>query len=166
MSLAERSPRCAVAHVGLTVPDLDRAIDWYVEVLGFQLLAGPIALDRNDEVAADVFGERFGALRQAHLTGLGGAGVELFEFLEPRTEAQPPEFAYWRTGLSHFCVVVPDPDALIARITSTGGRLRTRRLWRLFADEPFAMAYCEDPFGNPIEIYSHSYERIYANRPT
>jgi hypothetical protein len=26
------------------------------------------------------------------------------------------------------------------------------------------MCYCRDPFGNTVELYSHSHERVYANR--
>ena len=29
-------------------------------------------------------------------------------------------------------------------------------------DKPYRMVYCEDPFGNIIEIYSHSYELTYS----
>ena len=28
----------------------------------------------------------------------------------------------------------------------------------------YRLAYCEDPFGNDIEIYSHSSERIFSNQ--
>ena len=29
-------------------------------------------------------------------------------------------------------------------------------------EKPYRMVYCEDPFGNLIEIYSHSYELTYS----
>jgi hypothetical protein len=29
--------------------------------------------------------------------------------------------------------------------------------------KPYRMIYMEDPFGNIVEIYSHSYELIYSN---
>ena len=32
------TPARALNHVGMTVPDIDRAIDWYSAVLGFQLI--------------------------------------------------------------------------------------------------------------------------------
>ncbi|WP_141995140.1 VOC family protein [Bacillus sp. B4EP4a] len=35
----------AVTHIGLAVPDLDAAIKWYEQVLGFRLLAGPFSFD-------------------------------------------------------------------------------------------------------------------------
>ena len=50
-------------------------------------------------------------------------------------------------------------DAVAAR----AGR-RTSRVWELFPGEPYRTCYCEDPFGNAIELYSHSHERTWANR--
>jgi len=29
-------------------------------------------------------------------------------------------------------------------------------------EKPYRMVYCEDPFGNLIELYSHSYELTYS----
>ena len=28
--------------------------------------------------------------------------------------------------------------------------------------KPYRMVYCEDPFGNIVELYSHSYELTYS----
>ena len=39
----------AITHVGLAVPDLDAAIKWYEQVLGFKLLAGPYSFDASEE---------------------------------------------------------------------------------------------------------------------
>ncbi|WP_394351764.1 VOC family protein [Halogeometricum sp. CBA1124] len=36
----QQYPR-GLAHVGLTVPDIDEAIDWYTTVLGFSHVRGP-----------------------------------------------------------------------------------------------------------------------------
>ena len=29
-------------------------------------------------------------------------------------------------------------------------------------EKPYKMVYCEDPFGNIVEIYTHSYELVYS----
>ncbi|MDM5285539.1 VOC family protein [Peribacillus castrilensis] len=39
----------AITHVGLAVPDLDAAIKWYEQVLGFKLLAGTYSFDASEE---------------------------------------------------------------------------------------------------------------------
>jgi hypothetical protein len=95
-----------------------------------------------------------GSFRQAHLTSANGVALELFEFAERRPR--------WR-GIFHVCVVPPSLERTAARIAAGGGR-RTSRIWHIFPDAPYRTCYCEDPFGNTIELYSHSHERTYANR--
>lgn len=146
----------AVAHVALTVTDLDAAIRWYGDVLGLEPIGPPVEV-RADQghggaVAADVFGPRFGRFRQAHLATANGVALELFEFADPAD------------AIAHFCLATPAIDALAELVAATGGRRRTSRVWELFDGEPYRMCYCEDPFGNVIELYSHSHERVYSNR--
>ena len=145
----------AVAHVGVTVTDLDRAVRWYGDVLGLEPF-GPVVEVRAGDghggaVAADVFGPGFDRFRQAHLAGANGVALELFEFAAPPGD--------WRAGIFHVCFAVGDVEAAAARV----GRPKTR-VWELFPGEPYRTCYCEDPFGNPIELYSHSHERTWANR--
>jgi catechol 2,3-dioxygenase-like lactoylglutathione lyase family enzyme len=148
----------AIAHVGMTVADADRAVAWYRDVLGFDQL-GRSTTTRPGEghagvVAADVLGSGTGPFRQAHMTGANGVALELFQFEEPPTAWQ---------GIFHLCVVAPKLERTAERIAATGGR-RTSRVWPIFPGEPYRTCYCEDPFGNTIELYSHSHERTYANR--
>lgn len=148
----------SIAHVGMSVPDLDRAVAWYRDVLGLDPLAAATRVDLDGghaaTVAADVLGTDIGSFRQAHLTSANGVALELFEF-----ERAP---ARWR-GIFHVCFVPARLDRTAERIAATGGR-RTSRVWRLFPDGPYRMCYCEDPFGTTIELYSHSHERTHANR--
>ena len=145
-----------VTHAGIAVPDLDAAVAWYSDVLGLEPLGPVVSVGAGDgsaaRVAADVLGP--GAFRQAHLTSANGVALELFEF-----EQRDPR----RRGIFHLCFVPPRLDRAAARIAAGGGR-RTSRIWPIFRDAPYRMCYCEDPFGNTIELYSHSHERVYANR--
>jgi catechol 2,3-dioxygenase-like lactoylglutathione lyase family enzyme len=146
----------AIAHVGIAVPDLDRAVAWYSEVLGLEPLGPPTAVAADGGhagiVAADVLGP--GSFRQAHLTSANGVALELFEFAERQRR--------W-SGIFHVCLVPPSVERTAASIAATGGR-RTSRIWHIFPDAPYRTCYCEDPFGTTIELYSHSHERTYANR--
>lgn len=160
------TPR-AVAHVGISVPDIDAAVAWYGEVLGFRAIAPPGTVDvaaggHFAELCADIFGERLREVRMAHLTSANGTAVELFQFVDPGYERPLDNFAYWRGGIFHFCVVDPDVEGLVARIEATGGRQRSR-IWTIFEGKPYKAVYCEDPFGNILEIYSHNHESSFAN---
>jgi catechol 2,3-dioxygenase-like lactoylglutathione lyase family enzyme len=160
----------AVTHVGVTVTDLDRAVRWYGDVLGLDPIGPPVEVraDRGHggAVAADVFGARLGRFRQAHLASANGVALELFEFLEPPAERRRESFEYWKTGIFHVCFAVADIEQAAERISACGGRQRTSRVWRIFPGDPYRTCYCEDPFGNVIELYSHSHERTYSNRRT
>jgi catechol 2,3-dioxygenase-like lactoylglutathione lyase family enzyme len=158
----------AVAHLGLTVPDVELAMSWYSDVLGFEPLGPAVRVRAGEgyagELAAGVFGAGFGAFRQAHLAGSNGTAIELFEFLDPPAEPRAGGFEFRRTGISHLCAVAPDVEATAARIASGGGRRRMPRAAAIFPGEPYLTCFCEDPFGNVVELYSHSHERTYANR--
>jgi catechol 2,3-dioxygenase-like lactoylglutathione lyase family enzyme len=150
-----------LTHVGLVVPDIHAAVDWYSSVLGFVVLAPAVLLSADSHagrVAAAIYGERFGSCRQAQLMAGNGVALELFEFLDPPTQPRSGDFEYWRAGLFHICVVDPDIHGLAARIVESGGRMRTE-------GSPQQLVYCEDPFGNVVEIFTHSHEQTFANRP-
>ena len=158
------------AHIGLTVADLDKAVDWYTRILGCRVLLGPVELEADDthagRQAADVFGPEFKRFRQAHLMTPDGVALEIFEFRDPATPSERPPFSYWRPGVFHVCLVAPDIDRAADAIARSGGRMRTSRVWEIFEGEPFRMCYCEDPFGNVIELYSHPHEVVFAGRST
>jgi catechol 2,3-dioxygenase-like lactoylglutathione lyase family enzyme len=148
----------SVAHVGMTVPDVELAASWYRDVLGLEALTPQFEIrvrkGHAGRVAADVLGSRFDALRQAHLTSANGVALELFEFnTRPRGV----------DGIFHVCLVVDDVARMAEKVGRTGGR-QTSRVWQVFEDEPFLSCYCRDPFGNIVELYSHSHERTFANR--
>jgi catechol 2,3-dioxygenase-like lactoylglutathione lyase family enzyme len=155
-----------LTHVGLVVADIDAAVAWYTAVLGFVALAPAVVLAADSHagrVAAAIYGERFRRCKQAQLMAGNGVAVELFEFVDPPTQPRGGEFEYWRAGFFHICVVDPDIHGLAAAIVASGGRQRSEVL-TLFEDAPYQLVYCEDPFGNLIEVFTHSHEQTFANR--
>jgi catechol 2,3-dioxygenase-like lactoylglutathione lyase family enzyme len=165
--LRPTSRATTVVHVGVTVPDIELAVAWYSRVLGFDVLVAPVTVTAGQgsqgNGASDVFGARFGSMKIAQLVAANGVGIEFFQFLEPRTQNVNSGFDYWKPGPFHICVLGRDVDALADEIATTGGKQRTA-VHASFAGEPYRWCYCEDPFGNIIEIYSHSHEQVYANR--
>lgn len=156
----------AVNHIGVGVDNLDCAVDWYCAVLGFVLLKGPFEVRAttayDGPMAVNVLGERFRHMRQAHLVSANGIGIELFELIDPPHERRKPALQFWTNGFFHICITDPDVEGVVSRIIETGGR-QLSKIWRIHPDEAtHRMCYCEDPFGNVIEIYSHSYEQIYG----
>lgn len=150
----------SLAHVGVAVPDIDAAIDWYEELFGWTLLTEPRRVSGDEEGygrrrAVDVLGE-FESMTVATLVTGNQVGVELFEF-EPEDHADEPA----RDGYFHVCVVDPDVEGLAEHIDDRGGEHHAE-IWRLHEDDPtYRLTYCRDPYGNLIEIFSHNQEQMY-----
>jgi catechol 2,3-dioxygenase-like lactoylglutathione lyase family enzyme len=147
-------------HVGVTVTDIDKAVDWYVKVFRLELLEGPMLCDLGTVGAArrrDVFGPRWGAMKLAHLLTANGAGLELFQFVDPPVESLPDNFTYWRAGPHHIALTVDDFNTVLQRLKDHGGRQRSG----VFDVHGGAfICYCEDPWGNVVEIVSKSYREL------
>lgn len=152
------------SHIGLSVPDLDKAVQFYTEVLGWYVIMEPAEVQNDDtpigQMCRDVFGEDWEKFRIAHLSTGDKIGVELFEF--PQNEQPKDNFEYWKTGIFHFCVQDPDIEGLVEKVVSRGGKQRMPIREYYPNDKPYKMVYVEDPFGNIFEIYTHSYELTYS----
>ena len=95
-------------------------------------------------------------------TGKAGSGKTLLA-CQVALDMFLDNFEYWKTGIFHFCVQDPDVEGLAERIVEAGGKKRMEAPRYYYPGEkPYRMIYMEDPFGNILEIYSHSYELIYS----
>jgi catechol 2,3-dioxygenase len=126
MSIA---PQTRIGHVHLTVSDLDRALRFYRDVLGFDVTS------------------RFG--RDAVFLSAGGYHhhIGLNTWAGRGAPAPPPG----TTGLYHFAILYPDRKALAAalrRVLDAGVPVEGA------ADHGVSEAvYLRDPDGNGVELY-------------
>ena len=153
------------SHIGITVPNIEEAVKFYTEVLGFYIIMEPTVVKEENETAIgqmciDVFGEGWGTFKIAHLSTGDKIGFELFEFKE--SKEQEPVFEPFRSGLFHFSIQDPDVEGLVKKIVDAGGKQRMPIREYYPGDKPYRMCYVEDPFGTVFEIYSHSYELHYS----
>ncbi|MEX1670226.1 lactoylglutathione lyase family protein [Zhongshania guokunii] len=153
------------SHIGISVPDLEAAVKFYTEVMGWYLIMAPteVVEDKSPigEMCSDVFDRNWERFRIAHLSTGDRIGVEIFEF---KGQVNPENnFEYWKTGVFHFCVQDPNVEELAERIVAAGGKKRMAKPRYYYpGKKPYRMIYMEDPFGNILEIYSHSYELVYS----
>lgn len=162
----------AVNHVAVSVTDIQKAMVWYRDVIGMTVLAEPFEISaisfkgekglHLSNLVRTVFGQRLGKFLICHLSSANGVGIELFQFIEPKAEQRKDNFEYWKTGFFHIAITEPEIDQLADKIASSGGRKRTN-VMELVPGSGKSICFCEDPFGNIIEIYSHSYEQFWAN---
>jgi len=103
-------------HVGLTVPDLDQAVSFFVDVLGATEQAR-FAVHDNPEVMEHGIGVHPQASLDAVLLQLTpGLSVELFQYQARGQDTRMPEVS--DVGGHHLCVVVEDLDAALAELRS------------------------------------------------
>ncbi len=157
------TPR-SFSHIGLSVPDLERAVEFYTEVLGLYMIMEPTEVVEDDSpigvMCTDVFGAGWGSLRIAHFATADRVGIEIFEF--PGNYAPESNLEHKRHGTFHFCVQDPDVEGLVEKIVAAGGKQRMPVREYYPGEKPYRMCYVEDPFGIVFEVYSHSYELTYS----
>lgn len=156
--MTDTSPR-AFTHVGLTVPDIDDAMDWYNDVLNFDVVASPTTIKQDDGLRwrriIDLLDAEIESVRIGHMTTGNQVGVEFFEFgaTDALTDTHPSA-----PGFFHLGVLDPDIEGLASRIDENGGD-HYADIWELASPEARA-TYCRDPWDNRIEIYTQSHERF------
>jgi catechol 2,3-dioxygenase-like lactoylglutathione lyase family enzyme len=115
-----------IDHIGITVPDIERATEFLVAAFGAEVLydmAGRPASERNDEADRDSqarlgtrAGTRWAGSRMLRLAN--GPGIELFEYDDPQ-QRDPVQAS--DLGIQHFAVCVDDIDVARRRIIEAGG---------------------------------------------
>ena len=137
-------------HVGISVSNLDRAIEFYREMLGMEL-AGPIV-----PFAGPLFEQvmalpntqgRIGFLRN------GSLQLELFEFSHPNPARKDPNYSVADHGISHFCVEVTDIEATYERLRAGGVDFHCPVLR---FPGGIKATYGRDPDGNVFELLDKS----------
>jgi len=134
-------PRVRIGHVHLKVADLERALGFYVGVLGFDLV------------------QRYGA--QAAFVSAGGYHHHIgLNTWESRGGSPPPPGT---TGLYHVAILYPDRAALadaLRRLVEAGHPLDGA------ADHGVSEAlYLRDPDGNGVELYWDRPEADWPRQP-
>ncbi len=130
-------------HVGMSVPSLDEARRFYVDLLGFTELG---TFDDDEDINRIM--RLNGAAAEAAFMIFGDFKIEFFEFAAPAQERVTEDRPVHLHGFTHICLDVTDVAALHARLSAAG---------MAFHSAPVDKAgvrtvYGRDPFGNVIEL--------------
>jgi len=118
-----------LSHIALRVTDVDRAIAWYADVLGYEVLTNGHAPTPD---------------RTRNAIGLICEGAVALEFLQtPEGRAHDVE----TLGVAGISITVPDLDAAVAAYNA-GGKGQTQA----WPAQDWRVAFLFDPDGNVVEL--------------
>jgi catechol 2,3-dioxygenase-like lactoylglutathione lyase family enzyme len=145
-------PVHAVDAIGITVGDMDRAVDFYSKVLTFEKVSDVEVAGDGYENLQGIFGLRMRVVRMR----LGDEFIELTEYLAPKGRPIPVESRSNDRWFQHVAIIVSDMDKAYRWLrqnkiehASTG----PQRLpdWNKNAAGIWAF-YFKDPDGHPLEV--------------
>ncbi len=137
-----------VHHPALAVPDMQRALDFYCGVLGFELVM-EAALPSGYDPLSQALGLSDAAC-QVRMVRKGGSCIELFEFADKQSGT--PNRPVNRQGITHLALASDDYEKDYADLVSKGVAFNAEP----FGAAPSRFAYGRDPFGNVIELLEHA----------
>jgi len=147
----------AVHHTGIIVSDLDRSLDFYVDVLGLGIASEPSPVF-DDPGLGEKVGVPGANLRQVNLVA-GDDVVELLEYTRPASPHDAP-VPQNTVGAHHVGFVVDDIEAKVRELEGKGVRF----LSAVNAIDEGVLAgwrwvYFTDPDGITLELVEIAYER-------
>jgi catechol 2,3-dioxygenase-like lactoylglutathione lyase family enzyme len=139
------------SHVGLSVADIERSVNFYRGVFGFVRskrvlsVASPSPSERL--LGAKPLDAKIAFIRRDDLI------VELLEFKAPAPVPQEGLRPLYHNGLVHLCFKVVDVDSVMSAVERFGGKVHHET--RLQGDEDgqvFDNVMCSDPDGTRVEL--------------
>src|SRR5215470_9231336 len=141
----------AIDHVGVTVADLDRAVEFWCDRLGLRLLGR--VTETGPDIAA-LIGEDAVELEIADLDAGDGRIIELIKYIRPA--GRPVRVRSSDPGSTHIALRVDDLDEALARLVGSGARQISRHPVLLQdpggAWDGVACCYIADPDGIIVEL--------------
>ena len=134
-------------HVGLTVSDMDRSLEFYRDVVGMEVALGPFdgggggsgQLMQNPGLKLKVCWLRHGPL--------------LFQILQyTAKQGSVLDLHHNNVGSPHLSFVIDDVEAKFAEVSARGDVVIASPLTEMGAGTARSF-YCEDPDGLPVEFW-------------
>lgn len=147
----------ALHHVGITVSDLERGIDFYHGVLGLGFVNEPSPVF-DDPALGPAVGVPGAALKQVSLA-LGDGILELLEYVRPESPIDAP-LSQNALGAQHVAFLVDDIQTVKTELEAKGVRFFSE----VNAVDDGVLAgwrwvYFSDPEGNALELVEIAYTR-------
>ena len=144
----------AADHTGITVSNLERALEFWQNVLGFEFSH---RAHQSGEMVEQITGVKGAELKLAVVKAPGGHKIELLEYLAPPDRKQHADLRPCDVGHVHVALMVDDLDAVLNTIAASGWEAAGKP--QTLQSGPNAgkrVLYVRDPDGTTIEFMQPS----------
>lgn len=141
-----------LVHIGMTVTDIDKTIDFYCTHLGFEVdkeLRGTFPAEFIASVP-QLYRQKEGVYSHyAFLVSPNGVALELFQF----SDLLPAELPVWnRPGYHHICIKVDSVPEAYKKMVAAGVEFYFEPGLRGDPKDNLYWIFLKDPDGNMIEL--------------
>jgi len=153
-ALAQEKPALVdgVDAIGITVSDMDRAVNFYSNILTFKKVSDTEVAGEDYEHLEGIFGLRMRVVRMR----LGDEFIELTEYLAPKGRPIPVDSRSNDRWFQHIAIIVSDMDKAYAwlrqnKVEHASSGPQRLPAWNKNA-AGIAAFYFKDPDGHPVEV--------------
>ena len=139
-----------VHHAALAVPNLEEALAFYCDIIGFEIVM-EAQIPSGIDVMADALGVEDSGFK-VRMIKKGNSCLELFEFNV--AEEGNAKRAVNRTGITHIALSSNTIEDDHKKLGENGVVFNAA----LMGSAPSRFAYGRDPFGNVVELLEHNPE--------
>lgn len=138
--------KVAIRHSGVVVSDLNRALEFYRDVLDFKV---QVQMDESGPFISQILGFVEARVTTVKMTAPDGGMLELLKFDSPR-EAGSSDNQLNARGWTHIALTVGDLDGLYEKLGRLGVAFTTKPL--VSPNGKAKVTFCRDPEGNFLEL--------------
>jgi glyoxylase I family protein len=137
-------------HTGITVSNLERALAFWRDVLGFEFSHGA---HQKGERPEQITGVKGAELKLAVVKTPGGHKIELLEYFAPPDRKKDASLRPCDLGHVHVALIVDDLETVLQKIAASGWKAAGKP--QILTHGPNAgkrVVYVRDPDGTTIEF--------------
>lgn len=135
----------AIRHMGIVVADLDKAVRFYRDILGFKITR---EMNETGEYIDNLLALKGVKVKTVKMAADNGNLIELLYFASHQRNGARKDICDW--GYSHIAFTVEDLDYEYKRLK--GKRIKFNCAPQISPDGKAKVAFCRDPEGNRIEL--------------
>lgn len=143
----------AMAHTGITVRDMDRALRFYRDLLGLKVLGDITFSGAEVDALTQVAGARLRAVYLRSEKDRNGPPLELLQFIEPQGDTGTPYARLTNPGITEVAFWVTDIEQTYHTLRAQGVEFYSAP--QLFVLEGYGKVkavYFRDPDGTTLEL--------------